>query len=63
MCQTAKSQSQAFLTALKQAGFFASALAVPWRGHFWASDSPDEPGGYPAQAAPQMLRFLRTAMQ
>ena len=56
-------QSQVFLTALKQAGFFARAIQVPGSGHFWASDPIEEPGSYGAQAAPQMLRFLRAAFQ
>jgi acetyl esterase/lipase len=31
-------QSEKFLTALKQAGFFARTIVVPGAGHFWASD-------------------------
>ena len=52
------SQSEKFLTALKQAGFYARQIVVPGAGHFWASDPIEEPGSYGAQAAPQMLRFL-----
>jgi acetyl esterase/lipase len=58
-----QTQSQAFLTALKQAGFFARTIVVPGSGHFWASDPIEEPGSYGAQAAPQMLRFLQAAFQ
>jgi acetyl esterase/lipase len=54
-----QTQSQAFLTALKQAGFFVRTIVVPGSGHFWASDPIEEPGSYGAQAAPQMLRFLQ----
>jgi hypothetical protein len=35
---------------------------VPGSGHFWASEPVEEPGSYGAQAAPQMLRFLRAAL-
>src|SRR6476660_2075325 len=57
-----QTQSQVFLTALKQAGFFARGIVVPGSGHFWASEPVEEPGSYGAQAAPQMLRFLRAAL-
>jgi len=57
-----QTQSQAFLTALKQAGFFARTIVVPGAGHFWASDPVEEPGSYGAQTAPRMLRFLRDAL-
>jgi hypothetical protein len=52
-----------FLTALKQAGFFARSIVVPGSGHFWASEPvEEEAGSYGAQAAPQMLRFLQGAL-
>ena len=57
-----QTQSQAFLGALKQAGFFVRTIVVPGSGHFWASDPIEEPGSYGAQAAPQMLRFLRDGL-
>jgi acetyl esterase/lipase len=57
-----QTQSQAFLTALKQSGFFARTIVVPGSGHFWASEPVEEAGSYGAQAAPQMLRFLRGAL-
>src|SRR5436190_2014631 len=57
-----QTQSQVFLTALKQAGFFARSIVVPGSGHFWASEPVEEAGSYGAQAAPQMLRFLRAAL-
>ncbi len=57
-----QTQSQAFLTALKQAGFFARTIVVPGSGHFWASDPVEEPGSYGAQVAPQLLRFLQGAL-
>jgi acetyl esterase/lipase len=57
-----QTQSQAFLTALKQAGFFARAVVIPGSGHFWASDPVEEADAYGAQAAPHMLRFLRDGL-
>src|ERR1700732_4119485 len=55
-------QSEKFLTALKQAGFFARTIVVPGAGHFWASEPIDEPGSFGAYTAPKMLRFLQTAL-
>ncbi len=52
------SQSERFLTALKQAGFFARTIVVPGAGHFWASDPIEEPGSFGAFVAPKLLRFL-----
>src|SRR5262249_30880894 len=54
-----QSQSQTFLAALKQAGFFARTLIIPGAGHFWAADPIDERGSYSGRAAPPILRFLR----
>ena len=57
-----QTQSQTFLTALKQAGFFVRTIVIPGSGHFWATDPVEEPGSYGAQAAPQLLRFLQGAL-
>jgi acetyl esterase/lipase len=57
-----QTQSVVFLTALKQAGFFARTIVVPGSGHFWASDPVEEAGSYGAAAAPQMLRFLQAGL-
>jgi acetyl esterase/lipase len=57
-----QTQSQAFLGALKQAGFFARTMVIPGAGHFWASDPIEEPTSYGAQAAPHILRFLRDGL-
>ena len=54
-------QSERFLTALKQAGFFARTIVVPGAGHFWSVDPVEEPGSFGAYAGPKMLRFLATA--
>jgi len=55
-------QSERFLTALKQAGFFARTIVVPGAGHFWSIDPVEEPGSFGAYAAPRMLRFLAAAL-
>jgi acetyl esterase/lipase len=55
-------QSEAFLTALKQAGFFVRTIVVPGAGHFWTADPVEEPGSFGAYAAPKMLRFLGDAL-
>jgi acetyl esterase/lipase len=39
-------QSEKFLTALKQAGFYARTIVVPGAGHFWASEPVDEPSSF-----------------
>ena len=57
-----QTQSQAFLTALKQARFFVRTIVIPGSGHFWASDPVEEAGSYGADAAPQILRFLQAAL-
>jgi acetyl esterase/lipase len=51
-------QSEKFLTALKQAGFFARTIVVPGAGHFWSVDPVEEPGSFGAYAGPKLLRFL-----
>ena len=40
------SQSEKFLTALKQAGFYARQVVVPGAGHFWCPDPVDEPAEF-----------------
>jgi acetyl esterase/lipase len=56
-------QSQAFLTALNQAGIFVRRIVIPGAGHFWASDPfENEPGSFGAQTAPRLLRFLGEAL-
>jgi acetyl esterase/lipase len=54
-------QSEKFLTALKQAGFFARTIVVPGAGHFWSVDPVEELGSFGAYAGPRMLRFLEGA--
>ena len=55
-------QSEKFLTALKQAGFYARTIVVPGAGHFWSVDPVDEPGSFGAYAAPKIRRFLEVAL-
>ena len=52
-------QSEAFVTALKQAGFFVRTVIVPSAPHFWMSDPIDEPTSHTAFLAPRLLRFLQ----
>lgn len=55
-------QSEKFLTALKQAGFFARTIVVPGAGHFWSVDPVEEPGSFGAYAGPKIVRFLEAAL-
>lgn len=57
----ASTQSDRFLIALKQAGFFARNIVIPEAGHFWASD-PIEEGSFGARVAPRLLRFLEASL-
>ena len=58
----ATTQSDRFLVALKQAGFFARTIVIPQAGHFWAADPVEEPGSFGALAAPRLVRFLEAAL-
>jgi acetyl esterase/lipase len=51
-------QSQAFMTALKQANFFVRPVPVASAPHFWFADPMDDPRGHSGFVAPQVLRFL-----
>lgn len=50
-------QSEAFLLALKQAGFFVRTV-VQDAPHFWVGDPLDEPGSYSGHFAARVVRFL-----
>ena len=54
----ASTQGAAFLSALKNANFYARAIAVPGAGHFWITDPIEEYGSYCSLVAPKILRFL-----
>ena len=58
----ASTQSDRFLIALKQAGFFARNIVIPEAGHFWAADPVEEPGGFGARTAPRLVRFLEASL-
>ena len=58
----ASTQSDRFLIALKQAGFFARTIVIPEAGHFWAADPVEEPGGFAARTAPRLVRFLEASL-
>jgi acetyl esterase/lipase len=51
-------QSEAFLVALKQAGFYARTVVMQGAGHFWMADPIEEPGSITGYLAPRLLRFL-----
>ncbi len=53
-----KSQSEAFMLALKQAGYFVRPVPVEGAPHFWVWDPVDDtnPNGF---LAPKLLRFLQ----
>jgi acetyl esterase/lipase len=51
--------TDAFLLALKQAGFFARTCIVQGAPHYWLSDPIDEPGSYSGFLAPRLVRFLQ----
>jgi acetyl esterase/lipase len=53
-----KAHTDAFLRALKQAGFFARTCIVQGAGHYWVGDPLDEPGSYSGFLAPRLMRFL-----
>jgi acetyl esterase/lipase len=54
-----RTQSDAFLIALKQAGFFVRSVVVPGAPHFWVSDPIEETDSFSGFLAPRLLRFLQ----
>ena len=57
-----RSQSQVFVTALKQAGFFVRTVILSGAPHFWMSEPIDEPTSYTGFLAPRLLRFLKNQL-
>lgn len=53
-----KAHTDAFLRALKQAGFLVRGVVLPGAGHYWIGDPLDEPGSHSAALAPRLMRFL-----
>jgi len=54
----AASQSAAFVTALKQAGFVARTSIAQGAPHFWGTEPLEEPGSFSGFFAPRLKRFL-----
>ena len=54
-----REQSEVFLRALKQAGYFARPVVLEGAPHFWMVDPVDEPGSHNGFLAPRLLRFLQ----
>jgi acetyl esterase/lipase len=52
------SQSEAFVTALKQANFYVRTSIAQSAPHFWVAEPIDEPSSFTAPLAPRLLRFL-----
>ena len=55
-------QSQVFLEALKQAGFWVRTAIVEGAPHYWAGDPLDEEGSHSAFFAHRLLRFLKARL-
>jgi acetyl esterase/lipase len=53
-----KTQSEAFLLALKQARFYVRTAIIPGAPHFWMWDPIEEPDSRTGWLAPRLLRFL-----
>jgi acetyl esterase/lipase len=51
-------QTDAFLLALKQAGFFVRTCIVQGAPHYWMNDPIDEPESFTGFLAPRLVRFL-----
>ena len=52
------SQSERFVTALKQSKSYVRTLVLPGAPHYWMWDPIDEPSSYTGFLAPRLLRFL-----
>jgi acetyl esterase/lipase len=57
-----RSQSEVFVTALKQAGFFVRTVIVPGAPHYWNREPIDEPTSYTGVVAPRLVRFLQARL-
>lgn len=53
-----QAQTDAFLLALKQAGFFVRTCILQGAPHYWMSDPIEEPGSFSGFLAPRLVRFL-----
>jgi acetyl esterase/lipase len=53
-----RANTDAFVLALKQAGFFVRTTILQGAPHYWGSDPIDEPGSFSGFLAPRLVRFL-----
>ena len=53
-----RAHTDAFVLALKQAGFFVRTTILQGAPHYWGSDPIDEPGSFSGFLAPRLIRFL-----
>ena len=51
-------QTDTFLLALKQSGFFVRTCLLQGAPHYWMNDPIDEPNSYTGFLAPRLVRFL-----
>ena len=54
-----KANTDAFVLALRQAGFFVRTTILQGGPHYWGSDPIDEPGSFSGFLAPRLMRFLQ----
>jgi acetyl esterase/lipase len=54
-----RAHTDAFLTRLKQAGFFVRPCIVQGAPHYWLSDPIEEESSYSGFFAPRLMRFLK----
>lgn len=54
-----RAHTDAFVLALKQAGFFVRTTILQGAPHYWGSEPMDEPGSFSGFLAPRLLRFLQ----
>jgi acetyl esterase/lipase len=54
-----KANTDAFVLALKQAGFFVRSAILQGAPHYWGSDPIDEVNSFSGFLAPRLLRFLQ----
>lgn len=53
-----RANTDAFILALKQAGFFVRTTILQGAPHYWGSDPIEEPGSFSGFLAPRLVRFL-----
>ena len=54
-----RAHTDAFVLALKQAGFFVRTTILQGAPHYWGSEPIDEPNSFSGFLAPRLLRFLQ----